>query len=148
MEPTVSGGDDGIRIGAPDEGFGRLVVFGDEAVDGGLEVDEGAEHAAFQTPFGEFGKEALDRVEPGGRGRGEVEHPARVALEPLPPASWSIAPARKFATQPPSKEEKQSVGLSDWLSAATVAGLGLVADGAMSLLMDLLGIALRHTRSR
>jgi hypothetical protein len=37
----------------------------EEAVDGGLEVDDGAEDAAFQAAPGQPGEEALDRVEPG-----------------------------------------------------------------------------------
>ena len=35
-----------------------------EAVDGGLEIDNGVEDAAFEPSFGELGKDALDRVEP------------------------------------------------------------------------------------
>ena len=46
------------------KGFGLLVVLGDEAVDGGLQVDDGAEDAALQPPPGELGEEALDGVEP------------------------------------------------------------------------------------
>ena len=52
------------------------------SVDGGLEVDDGSEHAAFQAALGERGEEGLDGVEPGARGRGEVEDEARVAGEP------------------------------------------------------------------
>jgi hypothetical protein len=41
LKPSVSGGDDVVRIGAPYERFGLgCVVFGDEAVDGGPRVDE------------------------------------------------------------------------------------------------------------
>jgi transposase InsO family protein len=35
------------------------------AVDGSLEVDDGAEDAAFQAAPGQLGEEALDRIEPG-----------------------------------------------------------------------------------
>ena len=66
------------------KGFGACVVLGEEAVDGGLEVDDGAEDAAFQSALGQHGEEALDGVEPGARGRREVEDPARMAREPLP----------------------------------------------------------------
>jgi hypothetical protein len=39
MEPTVSGGDEGIGIGFPDEWFRVVgIVFADEAVDGGLKA--------------------------------------------------------------------------------------------------------------
>ena len=41
-----------------------MVVLGDEAVDGGLEVSDGAEHAVLQSPAGEFGEEALDGIQP------------------------------------------------------------------------------------
>lgn len=82
MEPALSGCDDRVRIGPPDEGLRCLIVLGDEAVDGHLQVDDGAEDAALQASFGELGEEAFDGVEPGGRGRGEVEHPARMALQP------------------------------------------------------------------
>ena len=45
MVPTFYGGDDFVWIGSPGEGFGVFVGFCDEAVDGGLEVDEGVEEA-------------------------------------------------------------------------------------------------------
>ena len=45
-----------------------IVGFLQEAVDGGLEIDDRAEDAAFEAAFGQFGEEALDRIEP----RGEV----------------------------------------------------------------------------
>ena len=40
MVPTFDGGDDSVAVGGPGEGLGLGVVFGDEAVDGGLEVDD------------------------------------------------------------------------------------------------------------
>ena len=49
------------------KGFGFFVGFGDEAIDGGLEIDERVEDAAFEPPSCKFGEEALDGVEPGGR---------------------------------------------------------------------------------
>ena len=52
------------------------------SVDGGLQVDDGPEHAAFEALAGEFGEEAFDGVEPGPGFRGEVEGPARVPDEP------------------------------------------------------------------
>ncbi len=33
---------------------------------GGLEIDDGAEHAALEPPARDLGEEALDEVEPGG----------------------------------------------------------------------------------
>ena len=85
MEPTFSGGDDNIGIGAPDEGLGLgLVVFGDEAVDGGLQVDHAGEDAVLQSSARELGEEALDSVESRTGSRGEVEGPARMPCEPAP----------------------------------------------------------------
>jgi hypothetical protein len=37
-------------------------VLTEVAVDRGLQIDELAEHAALQSPAGEGGKEALDRI--------------------------------------------------------------------------------------
>jgi hypothetical protein len=56
----------------------RLIGFGsallrDEAIDGGFKVVDGSEDAAHQAPAREFGEKALDGVEPGCGGRGEVE---------------------------------------------------------------------------
>lgn len=64
MEPSAAGGDDGVGVGAPDERFGALVVLGDEAVDGALEVCDGMEDAVLQAAPGELGEEALDGVHP------------------------------------------------------------------------------------
>ena len=57
------GGDDFVGISGPGEGFGHLVGVLDEAVDGGLKIDDGSEDAALQSSSGQFGEEALDRVE-------------------------------------------------------------------------------------
>src|SRR5260221_6325847 len=59
-----------------------MVGLGDEAVDGGLEVDDRAKDAALEAAAGEFGEEALDGIEPRARGRGEVEDEARMARQP------------------------------------------------------------------
>lgn len=103
LEPVGAGGDDGVGFGAPDEGFGVFVVPLDEAVDGGLEVDDGADHAVFQAAPAERGDEALDRVAPSivsktidpaanaagvrmrprkALGRRDVEAPARMPRQP------------------------------------------------------------------
>ena len=47
------------------KGLGIGLCSCEEAVDGGLEIDEGSEDAAFQSPLGELGEEALDGIEPG-----------------------------------------------------------------------------------
>ena len=79
MVPAPDSGDDLIGIGGPGEGLGVIVGLAQEAVDGGLEFDNRAEHAAFEAAAGQFGKEALDGVEPGARGRGVVEEEAGIS---------------------------------------------------------------------
>lgn len=64
MLPTLDSSEDAVAICGPDEGLRVGVGFLDEAVDGGLEVDDGAEHTALETPPRELGEEALDSVEP------------------------------------------------------------------------------------
>ena len=59
-----------------------MVRFGEEAVDGGLQIDDGAEDAAFQAAAGQLGEVAFDGVEPGRGCRGEVEDKPGMALEP------------------------------------------------------------------
>ena len=81
--PTFGSGDDFVWIGGPDEGLWLLIMVGDEAVDGGLQVDDAFEDAALETTLGEDGEEALDGVEPAGRGRREVERPAGVTAQPF-----------------------------------------------------------------
>ena len=61
--PTFYCSDNLIGIGSPGEGFRVVIGFCDEAVDGGLEVDEGMEDTTLEPPRGEFGEEALDSVE-------------------------------------------------------------------------------------
>ncbi len=56
-------------------------MLGEEAIDSGLEIDDGMEHTAFQPPFRELGEEALDGVEPGSRGRREVKVEPGMALQ-------------------------------------------------------------------
>ena len=63
--PSPDGGDDFVWIGGPGEGLGHLVGLLDEAVDGGLEIDDGSEDAAFQSSLRQLGEEALDGVQPG-----------------------------------------------------------------------------------
>ncbi len=62
MVPSFDGSDDPIWIGGPGEGFGVFVGFGDEAIDGDLEIDEGMEDAPPEAPFCEFGEESFDGV--------------------------------------------------------------------------------------
>ena len=64
------------------KGLGSALV-GDEAVNGELQIDDGLEDAALEALARELGEEALDCVEPGCRGRGEVERPAGMSRQPL-----------------------------------------------------------------
>jgi hypothetical protein len=43
------------------------IVILEDAVDGGLEICSGSEHASLETPLGQDGEKALDGVELGGR---------------------------------------------------------------------------------
>jgi hypothetical protein len=44
--PAPHGSDDVVGIGSPDEWGGVVIGLGEEALDGGVEIDERAEHAA------------------------------------------------------------------------------------------------------
>ena len=54
--PAFDGSDDFVGIGGPFEGLGVIVGLFDEAVDGGLEIDDRAKDAAFETPSGQLGE--------------------------------------------------------------------------------------------
>ena len=82
MPPAIDGGDDFVGIGRPDEGLWLVVGLGEEAVDGGLEVDDRVKDTALQAASGELGEVAFDGIEPGGGCRGEVEGKAGMAFEP------------------------------------------------------------------
>src|SRR5512132_1200965 len=82
MLPALDGGDDAVWVGGPDERLRIAVGFGDEAMNGSLQLDDRAEHAALQASSGELGEEALDGVEPRGGGRRVVEDEARMPAEP------------------------------------------------------------------
>jgi hypothetical protein len=65
LEPPVSGSDDFVGVCLPDEGLWIAgIVFPDEAIDGGLEVDERMEDAVLEPPPRELCEEALDGIEP------------------------------------------------------------------------------------
>src|SRR5208337_3402787 len=81
--PTFDGGDDFVWVLGPSEGLWGLVMFGQVAIDGGLEVGNTCEDAALEPTLGEDGEEALDRVEPRGGCRCEVEGEARMASQPF-----------------------------------------------------------------
>jgi hypothetical protein len=52
--PCFNGGDDFVWICGPGEGFGSLVVLFEEAIDRGLKVGDGSEHASLQSPLREY----------------------------------------------------------------------------------------------
>jgi hypothetical protein len=62
--PAFDGVDDFVGIGNPLGGLGTDVVLFEEATDGGLKVDNGAEDAALQSAFGQGREETLDGIEP------------------------------------------------------------------------------------
>src|ERR1035438_1590036 len=80
--PAFDGCDDFVRVGGPCEGLWHLICLCEEAVDSGLEIDDGSEDATFQAPLGQLGEVTLHGVEPGARSRREVEDEAHVPSEP------------------------------------------------------------------
>jgi len=74
-------GENGVGGFGPDEGFRRVDVLPEVPLDGVLEVGNGLERAAPDAASGDDREEAFDSVEPGGRGRREVEDPARMIGE-------------------------------------------------------------------
>lgn len=82
MVPALDGGEDLVWICGPDERLRVVVCLGEEAIDGGLEIDDQVEHVALKPTFAELGEEALDGIEPTGGGRGEVEDETGMAAEP------------------------------------------------------------------
>ena len=50
MVPSSDGGDDFVWVSGPGEGFGIIVGLDDEAVDGGLEVDDTSKDTALVVP--------------------------------------------------------------------------------------------------
>src|SRR5215472_11641423 len=82
LQEDVELGQDDLGGFGPDEGFGAGVVLGEISIDGGLQVDDRAEHTTADALPRHLGEEVLDRVEPGGRGRCEMEGPARMARQP------------------------------------------------------------------
>src|SRR3979411_2131472 len=60
----------------------QVMGFDDEAIDGGLQVDDRDEDTALQSPLGEFCEEAFDGVEPRTRRWREMECEALVSIEP------------------------------------------------------------------
>ena len=82
MLPSSDCGEDALGVGGPGEWLGVIVVFGEVAIDGGLEVDERAEDPSLEPTPGKCRKEALHGVEPRRAGGCEMEGPAEVAGKP------------------------------------------------------------------
>src|SRR3954466_4479985 len=74
--------DDAVRICGPDKGSWAFVCLRQEAIDRLLEVDDAAKDAAPESLVGQLGEETFDRIEPGGRGRREMELEPRMPREP------------------------------------------------------------------
>jgi hypothetical protein len=75
---SLDGGDDFVGILGPAEGVWVCVGFGEKSLDCGLEFDDRMEDAAFGPSLCQLGEVAFDGVEPGSRGGGEVQRPARM----------------------------------------------------------------------
>src|SRR5208337_4521585 len=56
----------------------------EEAVYGGLKIDDRVEYPALETAVGQLGEVTFDRVEPRGRGWREVEDEAGMPCQPFP----------------------------------------------------------------
>jgi hypothetical protein len=64
LVPSFDGSDDGVWVSGPTEGPRIGIGLGEEAINGGLQLDDGAEYAAFEPPLGQLGKETFDSIEP------------------------------------------------------------------------------------
>ena len=74
--------EDGVCGCGPDEGNRVLIVDGEIVVDRLRQFGDTFEDAAADAFSGDLGEEALDQVEPGSRGRREMDVEARVFLQP------------------------------------------------------------------
>ena len=59
---TVELGQDDLGGFGPDEGFGTGIVLGEISIDGGLQVDDRAEHTTADALPRHLGEDVLDRV--------------------------------------------------------------------------------------
>ena len=71
-----------MGIGGPGEGLRIVIGFGEVSVDSSLEIDDAFEDATFEPLPGQLGEETFNGIEPGGRGRSEVEVEPLVPFEP------------------------------------------------------------------
>lgn len=74
--------DDGVGRRGPAEGLRVGVVGVEVGPDVLVQLDDGAEHAALEAPLRQRGEQTLNGVDPGGRGRREVDVEARMPDQP------------------------------------------------------------------
>ncbi len=79
---TVDLGEDGVGVLGPGEGLAAFVPADDELANRGDELADGVNGAAADGLAGNDPEEHLDHVQPGRRGRGEMQLHPGVALEP------------------------------------------------------------------
>jgi hypothetical protein len=82
-------GEDLVGRFDPKERLGSFVVGGDEFADGGLQFADAAVNAAADLLVGEFGKPALDQIDPGPIGGRVVDMEAWTLRKP-PPDEWRL----------------------------------------------------------
>src|SRR6266446_1911528 len=82
MFPAADLFEDIGSFGGPDEGLGMVVVFGEVAVDGDLQVGHTPEDAASDALAGDLGEEAFDEIQPRRRGGREMQTEPGVLREP------------------------------------------------------------------
>src|ERR1700761_396871 len=79
----LNGSQDVVGGCDPPEGFRIGVVLIEEGVDRGLQFLDAAMHTAPDLLLGQQGEEALNLVQPGTAGRGQVDMPARALGQPV-----------------------------------------------------------------
>ena len=62
--PSPDGGDDFVWVFGPSKRFGVLISLFDEAVDGGLESDDGVENATLQSAVCQLGEKTFNSIDP------------------------------------------------------------------------------------
>src|SRR3954462_3636459 len=80
---ALDGGEDVVGRLDPAEGLRRSIMVVEKGRDGGFEVLNTAMNAAADLLIGQRGKEALDLVQPGTAGRGQMHMPARPLRQPI-----------------------------------------------------------------
>lgn len=73
---------DALDDGCPDERDGLGIPGGNEGGDGSLQLGHAAKGGAADRLLFKFREPALDQVQPAGTGGDEMQHEARMSLEP------------------------------------------------------------------